>query len=269
MNRKGARVNKAQLRLNEMCLNNFQKGKLGERMGAAFDECTLADRKGNVLNAAKTTEKRQAKKCDSLDVLPPFAYTGAETVNAAAVNGALTLTYELFGGAQRDADNGRAVCDAPRVTDGRAVCDADVGLPTSPSKLEVPQCQLQMLKSAGKLEKTVLKQVNKAKKRALKDEAVNSAAALGNELMAVFSSDDKISRAEAKLVKSVDKKCDDLDEALDTVFAGSCGDPVLSDVEDCVIAAARCQSCLKINAFDALNLDCDQADDQNANGSCP
>ena len=249
-----------------MCLNDFQKGKLVGEM--TFDECTLADRKGNVRNAAKTTEKRQVKKCDTLDVPPPFAFTGFETVNAAAVNGALALTYELFGGAQRDAD-GLAVCDAPRVTDGRAVCDADVGLPTSPKKLEVAQCQLEMLKSAGKLERTVLKQVIKAKKRALKDEAVNSDAALEVRLLPVFISDDKISRAEAKLVKSVDKKCDGLDEALDTVFPGSCGDPDLGDVEDCVIAAARCQSCLKINAFDGLNLGCDQADDHNANGSCP
>jgi hypothetical protein len=31
---------------------------------------------------------------------------------------------------------------------------------------------------------------------------------------------------------------------------------------------ARCEACLKINAFDDLNLDCDEADDQNANGSC-
>ena len=37
----------------------------------------------------------------------------------------------------------------------------------------------------------------------------------------------------------------------------------------CVIAVARCEACLKINAFDALNLDCDQADDQIANRSCP
>jgi hypothetical protein len=40
-------------------------------------------------------------------------------------------------------------------------------------------------------------------------------------------------------------------------------------VEDCVIAAARCVACSKINAFDALALDCDQLDDQSANGSCP
>ncbi len=249
-----------------MCLNDFQKGKLVGEM--TFDECTTADRKRNVRNAEETTAKREVKKCDSLDVPPPFAFTSAETVNAAAVDGALALTYALFGGAERD-DDGRAVCDAPRVTDGRAVCDADLGLPTSSSELDAAKCQLKMLKSAGKLEKAVLKQVINAKKRALKDEAVNSGAVLENELMAVFSSNDKISRAEAKLVKSVDKKCDDLDEPLDTVFAGSCGDPDLSDVEDCVIAAARCQACLKINAFDGLNLDCDQADDQNANGSCP
>ena len=40
-------------------------------------------------------------------------------------------------------------------------------------------------------------------------------------------------------------------------------------VEACAIAAARCEACLKINAFDDLNLDCDQADDQFANESCP
>jgi hypothetical protein len=36
-----------------------------------------------------------------------------------------------------------------------------------------------------------------------------------------------------------------------------------------VIAAARCEACLKINAFDNLDLDCDQADDQTTNRSCP
>ena len=230
-----------------MCLDDFQKGKLVGEM--TFDECTIEDRKGNVRNAQETTEKRQVKKCDSLDVPPPFAFTGAETVNAAAVDGALALTYVLFG--------------------GPPVLDADVGLPIDLDKLEAAQCQFEMLKSAGKLEKTVLKQVIKAKKRALKDDAVNSDAALEVRLVPVFISDKKISRAEAKLVKSAGKKCDDLVEALDTVFPGSCGDPDLGDVEDCVIAAARCQACLKINAFDGLNLDCDQADDQNANGSCP
>jgi Neuraminidase (sialidase) len=41
----------------------------------------------------------------------------------------------------------------------------------------------------------------------------------------------------------------------------------LRQVEACVIAAARCEACLKINAFDDLNLDCDQAADQIASTS--
>jgi hypothetical protein len=36
-----------------------------------------------------------------------------------------------------------------------------------------------------------------------------------------------------------------------------------------VIAAARCEACLKINAFGDLNLECDQADDQTTNGRWP
>jgi hypothetical protein len=40
-------------------------------------------------------------------------------------------------------------------------------------------------------------------------------------------------------------------------------------VEGCVIAAARCQACLAINAMDELTLDCDQVDDQTPNLSCP
>ncbi len=44
--------------------------------------------------------------------------------------------------------------------------------------------------------------------------------------------------------------------------------PNLGDVEACAIAAARCEACVEINAFDGLDLDCDWADDQTANGSC-
>jgi hypothetical protein len=43
----------------------------------------------------------------------------------------------------------------------------------------------------------------------------------------------------------------------------------LANVESCVIAAARCRVCLKINLFDALNLDCDDLDNGAADTSCP
>jgi hypothetical protein len=47
------------------------------------------------------------------------------------------------------------------------------------------------------------------------------------------------------------------------------GNPNLNEVETCVIATTRCEACLNFNAFNDLNLDCDQADDQITNGSCP
>ena len=243
MNKSGVKVNKAQLKENERCLAGFQKENLITSM--TFDDCMTADRKRKVLKALVKTATQENKKCDQLVVSPPFAHTDSATVNTAAVDGALALAYEIFGG--------------PPILDGN--------LFTRANNTETAKCQLEMLKRAGKIENTVLKEINKAKKRALKDEAVNSGAALQARLQAVLSSNDKISRAEDKLENGVDKKCVAL-PSLDTIFPGSCANSSLNAVEDCVIAAARCQACLKINAFDDLNLDCDEADDQSDNGSC-
>jgi hypothetical protein len=118
---------------------------------------------------------------------------------------------------------------------------------------------------------TVLKEINKAKREAIKDEMVDSDAALEAKLQAVLSSNDKINSAQRMLLNGVDRKCAALPTPPDAIFAGECseGDPSLSEVEACVIAAARCEACVMINAFDDLNLNCDRADDQTANGSCP
>jgi hypothetical protein len=120
-----------------------------------------------------------------------------------------------------------------------------------------------MLKRADKLENTVLKEVNRAKRKAIKDEAVDSDAALEAVLQAVLTSNDRIDRTEDRLIRWVDKKCAVLQVPPDTIFAGECGegDPNLRQVEVCVIKAARREACLKINAFDDLNLDCDEVED--------
>lgn len=135
----------------------------------------------------------------------------------------------------------------------------DANLVTSADDKETAKCQLEMLKRANKLEDTVLKEVIRAKKKALGDETVNSSAALEARLQAVLSSNDKIDGIAAALVKGVDRKCGGLPADPDAIFPGACeeGDPSLSEVEACVIAAARREACLKINAFDDLNLDCD------------
>jgi hypothetical protein len=248
MNKSGAKVNKVQLKENERCLKEFQRERLSPSM--SFDDCVAADRKGRVSKAEKRTAKREDTKCDSLDVLPPFAYTDSATVNAAAVDGGLALTYEIFGG--------------PPVLDANLVTTAD--------DREMARCQLEMLKRASKLENTILKEVIKVKKKALRDEAVDSGAALEERLWAVFSSNDKIDKDQGRLMKGVDRQCTDLQVAPEAIFPGyDCEtvDPNLGDVAACASAAARCVACLKINAFDALDLDCDQADDEdNTNGSC-
>jgi hypothetical protein len=239
MNKNGEKVNKAQLKENERCLREFQAGRLVAPM--TFDACTTADQKGRVQRAEERTATREAKKCDPLDVLPRFAYMGSATVNAAAVDGALTLMYEIFGG--------------PPVLDDNLVTRAE--------DRETARCQLEMLKRAGMLENTVLKEVNRAKKKALRDETVDSGAALEAKLQAVFTSNDRITRTEGRLVRGVDRKCAALQAPPDTIFPGACGagDPNLQQVEVCVIEAARREACVKINVFDDLNLDCDQVDD--------
>jgi hypothetical protein len=170
-------------------------------------------------------------------------------VNSAAVDGALALTYKIFGG--------------PPVSDANLV--------TKTADKETAKCQLAMLKRADKLENAVLKEINKAKRLAIKEETTDTAAALEAELETVFASNAKVTRFQDRLVKQVDNACAVLQVPPATVFPGTCGagTPSLRDVEVCVIAAARCEACLKINGFDDLSLDCDQADDQLSNGSCP
>jgi hypothetical protein len=246
MNKNGEKVNKAQLNESERCLKDFQKSKLVAPM--TFDACMAADRRGKMQKARTRTVVQQSRRCASLDAPPPYAYTDSATVNAAAVDGALALTYKIFG--------------------GPPVRDAD--LATMADSKDTARCQLEILKQAGKLENTVLKEVNKAKREALKDKTLDNAVALEGRLRVVFSSNDRISKAQDRLVKGVDRKCADLQAPLDAIFPGECseGNPILSEVEACVIAAARCEACLKINAFDDLNLICDLADDHVVNGSC-
>ena len=248
MNKNGEKVNRAQLKVNERCLINLKKGKLGGPPSLAFSVCMVADANNRVQRATERTAKLEERKCDSLDELPPFGYTDAETVNTAAKSGGRAVANWLFGG--------------PPVIDS--------SLFTNDNRKEA-SCQLEMLRRVGKLESTVVKAILKEKRMAIKEDSVDSDVALETRLEAVFFSVVKLIReAEDRLVKQVTKKCATLPVSPATLFPGSCGqgNPTLSAVEDCVIAAARCEACLKINAFDDLDLDCDQADNQLLDSSC-
>ncbi len=242
MNKNGQKVDTKQLKENENCLRDHQK----ERLTLSFEACTTADRKDKVLKAEDKTVADDEELCVPLNPPPLFAYTDAATVNNAAVAGPLDLIHAIFGDPIDDGD-----------------------LLTNAFDKDTARCQKELLNRADRLEDTVLKELNKAKKKAIKEPAVNSAAALETALAAVLTSNDGIAKKEEQLVKKVENKCASLQALPSTIFPGACADDALAEVEDCAIAAARCVACLKMNAFDDLDLDCDRADDQNLNGSCP
>jgi hypothetical protein len=242
MNKAGAKVDKAQLKENARCLKDHQKGKLD---GLTVEQCTIADRNGKVAKAEGKTVTDDEKLCSWLDPAPAFGYTGAPTVNDVAVEGPLVLVHAIFGNPLDDAS-----------------------LFTMTIDKDSAKCQAEMLERANKLEDTVLKELVKAKRNAVKDPTVNSAGKLEAALALALASNEKITRAREKLLKSVEKKCESLQVLPSTLFPGVCADPSLADVESCVIAAARCVACVKMSTFDGLNLDCDDLDDGEANGSC-
>ena len=247
MNKNGEKVNKVQLLENDRCLVDFQRGNLAAPM--TFDDCLTADRNDKVQKAREKTAEREGLKCDPLDEAPPFAYTDSSTVNQSAVNRALALTYAIFGG--------------PPVLDAALVKRAE--------NKETAKCQFELLKRADRLESVLLNEIGKAKRKAVRDQTVDSQAALEAKLRVILSSNRRINRVQDQLVTLVDLRCAELQVTPDTIFPGECGEggPELSEIEDCVITAARCGACSMINAFDDLNLDCDRVDDQTANGSCP
>ena len=242
MNKDGQKVDLKQLKENESCIKGHQKGKLG----TSIEACLVGDSSQRVAKAEAKTLKDDAKLCAPLNPAPSFGYTGAAAVNGAAVAGPIDLIHAIFGDP----------------------VDAAPVLTTAVNK-DTAKCQNELLKRANKLEDAVLKELVKAKKSAIKEPAVNSAAALETALGAVLSSNKKITKSQDQLMSKVDKTCASLQALPSTVFPGACAAPTLAEVEDCTIAAARCVACLKMNAFDGLNLNCDQADNLAADMSCP
>ena len=145
----------------------------------------------------------------------------------------------------------------------------DADLATRANDKPMTKCQSEMLRWAGKLENTVIRELNREKKRALRDATVDTEMALEARLQTVLTPQTRLTNIANLLKKKVDRRCSNLSTLPSVIFPGSCASPILGVVEDCVIAAARCDACLGYNAFDALNLDCDFGDDDSVNGSCP
>src|SRR5262249_54819083 len=89
LNKSGAAVAKVQGQDNVGCIKSFASGKIGNAQA-----CTTADLKGKVAKAKGKTSAAQTKSCGTL---PDFGFTGASTVNTAAVGSKIDLLKDIFG----------------------------------------------------------------------------------------------------------------------------------------------------------------------------
>jgi hypothetical protein len=142
LNKAGAKVAKAQAKVNSTCLKNALKGRELDPQ-----ECLTSDRKGRVLKATRKTFDEEAMRCP---FPPSFGFAGADAVNQVTVTQELALLADIFG-----SDLDSAVTVRP----------PDSAHPASGG----PQgeCQAAVLKAYEKLVAAKLKTFVSCKKRAL------------------------------------------------------------------------------------------------------
>ena len=224
------------------CIKDGSKGKLGSQ---TIEECLTADNDGKVKKAKDKTKEDAAKKCpaDPNDpAFPPFGATDPNTVNEVAVQKELDLVHAIFG------------------------TDLDSVIAVAADEKRRAKCQQTVLGKVKKCQSTKLKAFNKCKKFSLKLGADDStdleACMLGVE-------NRKIAKAcgeKGKIPITIGKKCVSVD--LLSAFPG-CGTVDSTGLAFCLDEIVECQVCLALNQADALARDCDDFDDELANGSCP
>jgi cysteine-rich repeat protein len=223
------------------CLKDTAKAKVAD-----LDACVVGDPKGKVAKAQDKAASGQARRCNQAE-LPDFAYINdIAMVQQVSVDEPTGLIGDIFG-----------VPADPAVAD-----QADkVG----------SKCQALVLKNATKLYESLTKELDKAKKQALKGTknltTVTTAAELEAVLQTTPSTSKKIARATQALNTKPVKKCEG--GAPDALFPGVCAAPQLGEVLTCVTRRAACRACTAYNAGDGLAMDCDAFDNGAADASCP
>jgi hypothetical protein len=243
LNKRGAGVAKAQNKETRNCIKSKGKGKL---MGTV-DACLTADLKQKVMKKKQKTTDDFTKKCGDV---PDVGPTSDATINTAAQNEAINVAYDLFG-----------IMIDPAII----ACEADK-----------PNCKCQdaVVKNAGKIFNTKVKQYLKCKKE--KGKAGISAATdlqdcitgAGTPKASSIAADGKgkIAKKLTKLGADIGKKCSGVPAT--NAFPGECSGQGGDDLRDCVDAIVECHVCFMLNAMDNLNVDCDLFDDGLSNLSC-
>ena len=239
INKDGAGVAKTQGKENIGCLKAKGQGKL---VGSA-QTCLTADAKGKVQKSKDKTSADATKNCGTP---PSFGFTGAPTVNNAAVQGQLDLENDVFG---NDLDSATISCSSNK-----------------PGCL----CQQKVLKDVEKLVDTKLKVFINCKKAALKAGA-NSAQALrdcvnnaGTAGSIAADSAGKVQKGADKINATIGKSCTGVSGA----FPGTCNPQTGNALGDCLDTQVECRVCTMVNEMDGIFVNCDLFDNGAPDASC-
>lgn|GEM_PF-566872 len=236
VNKVAAKVSRAGVKVASGCLKAAARGDT-----ASAQTCLGSDPRSKVAKVKAKLAATADKKCA---VAPPFGYTGATTAGDNAGAEAPALVASLFG------------------------ADLASSALTSASDRDGARCQAIVLKGAGKVSATVHKQFSGCKKAALKAESLLSNEDLATCLGAVNTdTSGKLARAETKLASKIAGHCGSV--SLAGTLPGNCsGSSTVGETSDCAVASARCNACLALNGIDGMAHDCEQFDNNLADGSC-
>lgn len=242
LNQGGARVNKAQNKENARCWKLFQKGKESSAEG-----CWNADARGKVTKAAEKVFDQEPGLCGGVTA-PPFAYTSAFIVVASGREQSLLFLEDLYG------------------------ADPDTPASLGAGQKDVGKCQQEAIKGGLKLEESLLKAANKAKKTYLAGSKgvapVSDGPTLAAMIASSLGSDAKLQKLGGKIQTKTEKRCGGLSGADLQAALPGCNVATTAELASCIEAAARCRGCQKLSLMDDLAIDCDGLDDGASNMSC-
>lgn len=233
LDKAGAKVSDAVLKVLSGCLRNAQRGRL--EVGETVSSCLADDVRGLVARAEAKTGSVEAKKCS---FPPDFGASSAFTTNN-AFSDALDLEG-IFG---PDLDAAAADENAP---------DA------------IADCQSEVTKGLAKITKARFKAFNTCFKTGLRKGDIQTDVSM----VLCYGSDPrgKVAKAIAKAAASIAADCAGADIA--TALPGDCSAESPASLGACLAAANDCALCEALSAANEAQGLCDLIDNGTADASC-
>lgn len=256
----GADVVKHQGKANWRCLRDAGRGKI-DKLGDPGDTltaqaCLTNDVGGKVAKKQQRTVDRDLSHCQGGDA-PDFAYSGATTINNAAVAAAHAVVAAIFGG-----DLDAAIVDDDLDRDGA-------------------KCQQEVLKGANRIVDDMWRVTRRGVSDGLKgaarragvapDAPAHSAANLQGEVLAHTLDDPqgKIQHEVDRLLGKLVLRCTPAITPLAQLFPGACaGAATPAALAGCVSDLARGHFHQGVAGIHAVSVECDLTDDGAHNESC-